>query len=288
MLRGLAAVVLLSVPTQAADPFDGSPETAPSSILQKVSESGGSVPEVGASGIVTFNTPPSAGHGAASETFDSAIYDIWVRNCHTQANLFAAHAYARGLAAGVLACQGDPESSPAYHTAAWALEAPDRTCIYNYGMRCCWPAGSSTPDIASGQGQACAKWACGGQYDPAQTRALPPGQLIESPSPHACAIEAAGGPPNLLSGMALTALTERFRTRARTVRVPSYPTHPEGAELLFTPERLEPCLKCCGSRADMWSGEPSASATPALAKGREDAFRRQCVTACRNSFGSAP
>ena len=151
-------------------------------------------------------------------------------------------------------------------------------------MPCCWESSASSPDIASGSGQQCAQQACGEQYNWSQTRVLPAGKLVESPGPQACAVSASGAPLTLLPAMAVSALSERLRTRAKTVIVPPYPSLPKGAVMVFTEDRHAECLKCCESRASLWSGLPGASVTPNMASGREDLFRRQCLSTCRYSF----
>lgn len=226
---------------------------------------------------------PVSGHNAPSHP---SSYNIWSKNCHTEANFFTAVASARGIAAGILVCQGNPETSPEFHTANWAVDGK-QTCIYNWGLPCCWDASASSPDIGSGMGQVCAQQACGEQYNWSQTRAMPAGKLVESPGPQACAVSASGAPLTLLPAMAVSALTERQRTRAETVLVPPYPSLPKGAVMVFTADRLAPCLKCCEDRASLWSGLPAASVTPNLAVGREDLFRRQCLSTCRYSFSTA-
>lgn len=228
---------------------------------------------------------PRSGHAAEWPAGSSALYNIWSTNCHLEANFFAANAAAQGIPAGILACQGNPESSPAFHTANWAVTQEGQTCLYNWGERCCWASADSPPDIRSGPGEACARWACGGQYDPSQTRALPAGQLVESPGPNVCAVAAAGAPVTILPGAALDALTDRLRTGAPVVRARPHPGLPEGAVLRFDPERLDPCLACCGDRAELWEGAAVTSPSPAIHAARQTKFRAQCETACRSVFG---
>lgn len=265
--------------------FDSKNGSGPGALIQKARASANDgIPEIVGAPLPPAGIPEN-GHNIE---FAPALYNIWSVNCHTEANFFTALASARGIPAGILACQGDPESSPGFHTASWAVAEKGETCIYNYGERCCWDASASSPDIASVRGRQCAQWACGDQYHPDQTRALPAGRLVESPGPHVCAVGAAGGPLTLLPGMAIIALSERLRTGAETIRVPPYPSHPEGAVLTFTSDRLEACLECCGARADLWSGLPEASSTPKLAKARERDFRRLCQRTCRNSFKQVP
>jgi len=232
-------------------------------------------------GVVVTPELPDGGHNTPHH---GSQYNIWSLNCHTQANNFVARAGASGVVAGILACEGNPESSPQYHTANWAVMKEGLSCVYNWGSSCCWKGTDSPPDISADKGNHCARWACGDRYQADKTRAMEAGKLVESPGPHVCAVEAAGGPATLLPGMAVTALTERLKTRAETVQVPAYPHHPEGATLTFTPERLGACMDCCKDRADLWSGNAAASVTPNLAAGREDTFRRQCASACRHAF----
>ena len=227
---------------------------------------------------------PTVGHNTQNQP---AVYDIWALNCHSQANLFVAIATHRGIEAGVLACQGDPMESPAYHTANWALDGKGRTCVYNWGQQCCWDASVAPPDIVSGPGNACARAACGAQYHAAQTRAMPAGIMVESPGPQSCAIFAAGGPLNMQKGRAIAALTERGTTGAGTVRVPVHPDLPEGALLNFSQDRLDTCNACCETRAELWSGNKAASTTLRLAQAREKKFRTQCLSACRYAFSAA-
>lgn len=288
-MRGWGAVLtaaLLSLPAALraeVSGFDGNGSLGAAAPTQAVPDVGGGVPAVGG-GPLPPQAMPATGHNTG---FHPSQYNIWSTNCHTEANFFTAVAHAQGIPAGTLACQGNPESSPQFHTANWAVSQDGQACIYNWGRPCCWSAGGASPDISSGQGQACAQWACGDQYDPAHTRLLAAGQLVESPGPLACTVGAAGGPPTLLPGMALTAIAQRVRSGDETVQVPAYPSLPNGAVLTFTPDRLASCMQCCGDRASMWSGNKAASVTPTLAQGRERQFRTQCQTACRNSF-SAP
>ncbi|MCX5790266.1 MAG: hypothetical protein NTX64_17425, partial [Elusimicrobia bacterium] len=149
---------------------------------------------------------PSLGLGSAK-----LGYNIQAANCHTAANSFAANAAAQGAQGGILKCKGDPEINPGYHTASWFVMPSERTCILNWGNYCCWDAAASPPDLGSGEGLRCAKQACGDQYDPQQTEALPPGKLVETPGPQTCSIIAAGGPPSLLKGPAVDALTDHLR-----------------------------------------------------------------------------
>ncbi|TBR17970.1 hypothetical protein EPO15_15780 [bacterium] len=233
-------------------------------------------------GVVVTRDVPEAGHNSAHHP---SGYNIWAVNCHTQANSFVAQAAGLGLSAGILACDGAAEASPQHHTANWAIIGDGMTCVYNWGSSCCWQGESSPPDTSSGLANKCARWACGDQYNAEKTQAMESGKLIEAPGPQACAIEAAGGPANMLPGAAVTALTERRRTKSDTVSVPASPQLPDGATLTFTPDRLEACHRCCAQRAELWSGNAAASVTKNLADGREDKFRRQCASACRYSFG---
>lgn len=277
-------VLILAAPgsAQTRKRLIGSGGSEEDSLLGRVQASAvGGVPAI--QGVVVTPDVPEAGHNASHHP---AGYNIWAVNCHTQANSFVAQAAARGVAAGILACDGAAEQSPQHHTANWSLIGDGMTCVYNWGSSCCWQGESSPPDTSSGLANQCARWACGDQYKADKTQAMEAGKLIEAPGPQACAIEAAGGPANMLPGTAVTALTERRRTKSDTLQVPASAQLPEGASLTFTPDRLEPCLGCCAERARLWSGNAAASVTPNLAAGREDTFRRQCASACRYSFGA--
>lgn len=272
------ALAALPAPSLAGD-FD-----SPGSVLGRLRSTPSEAPDI--QGVpLSPSDMPAAGHGAQ---FPPSAYNIWALNCHSEANMFAAHAEARGLEGGILACKGDPEKSPAFHTANWINTGGGRTCIVNYGQQCCFSGGGSPPEIGSGMAKQCAQWACGSQYDPAETRALERGKLVESPGAHACAVEVAGGPVTLMRGPAIQALVERSKTGSDTVRVPPSTGHPDEIVLTFSPDRLDPCLKCCDTRAGMWSGAEGASVTKNLASGREDQFRRQCLSACRTAFAPKP
>lgn len=228
---------------------------------------------------------PESGHTAVPR--GRSQYNIWSRNCHTEANFFTANATVQGIPAGILACQGDPERSPEFHTASWVVLRSGRTCIYNYGQPCCWRAAASPPDISRAEGQRCAQQACGDQYREDETRAMPAGRLVESPGPFVCAVAAAGGPMTLLPGPAVDALSERLRTGARTVRPRPHPGLPEGTVLEFPPERLDACLDCCRQRAQGWSGLPDTSPSARMHAGRGEQFRMECERTCRGSFPPA-
>lgn len=276
-IAALLAVLAVAAPAR----LQGQEFEAPAAVVQRIRAAEGAVPDV-EGGPLT----PSAGVLGGHDTgLAAAGYDIWANNCHTQANLFTAHAQGAGADGGALVCRGNPEDSPMYHTANWST-AGGQTCILNYGERCCFDPTGSPPDLSAGRARQCAQWACGAQYKPDETRALPPGMLVEMPGPHVCAFEAAGGPVNTMRGTAVDALVDHARTGARTVRVPPSASHPGGFDLTFTSDRLEPCLKCCGERAGLWSGNSAASVTRNLAQGREANFRRQCASACRASFGA--
>lgn len=276
MLR-LALALAAFLPASAAAQGEPTDEDSLIGMVRASALSG--VPAI--QGTVVTRAMPPAGHNSEHQP---SGYNIWAVNCHTQANSFVAQATGRGMAAGILACDGEAQRSPEHHTANWAIVAKEVTCVYNWGSSCCWPSDASPPDLSSGHGNQCARWACGNQYKEENTVAMAAGKLVESPGPQACAIEAAGGPANMLPGTAVTALTERRRTRSETVQVPSSAQLPDGASLTFTPDRLGPCLSCCAQRAQLWSGVEGASVTQNLANGREDTFRRQCASTCRHSF----
>lgn len=92
------------------------------------------VPRVEGREVTHSGFAPAAGHNLPAH--HGSQYDIWKLNCHTQANVFAAQAAMSGLPAGVLACRGNPESSPQFHTANWAVQPGGQTCIMNWG----WPS----------------------------------------------------------------------------------------------------------------------------------------------------
>lgn len=252
------------------------------SLVEQVqNKSGGGVPKIEGAPVKMSDPVPNAGH---KSSFHPSEYNIWSVNCHTESNLFAAMAFARGVPGGILACKGTPQTSPGYHTAAWAQTPEGQTCIYNYGRPCCWDGTALPPNIESGRGLQCAQQACGNQYVKGVTRVMPPGELVESPGSHVCATEAAGAPLTILPGAAIDALSERVRTGAETIQARATPTHPDGATLTFTPDRLKACLKCCGGRAGMWSGAVKSSPNPAMHQARQQDFQRSCQTACRAVF----
>lgn len=231
---------------------------------------------------------PSLGLGSAK-----LGYNIQAANCHTAANSFAANAAAQGAQGGILKCKGDPEINPGYHTASWFVMPSERTCILNWGNYCCWDAAASPPDLGSGEGLRCAKQACGDQYDPQQTEALPPGKLVETPGPQTCSIIAAGGPPSLLKGPAVDALTDHLRrvqadpaaVKNDEVQVRPHAGNPAGAKLFFNPDRLQPCMTCCDQRANMWdTWAEKKHPAPVKYAGQKQQYLARCQTTCRNSF----
>jgi len=239
-----------------------------------------SVPNLEAKEVIPDIVPPY-GH---SNPYHPSSYNIWTNNCHTQTNLFLMMAQSNGIPAGSISCGGSPETNPGHHTAGWAVNGKDETCIYNYGSSCCWPGTQRPPNVSSGKGLACAKWACGKQYDPKGTRAAAEGKLVESPGSHSCAIKAAGGPLSLPRGVAIEAMVQHIKSGSNKIKTRSIPAYPKGVALDFSPDRVEACLRCCKARGDMWSGNKSASVTANLAGGREKKFRMKCIAACRNSF----
>lgn len=274
--RTLLCALLLAAPLAAAL---GDEDLDPSALLLKARENAAADRQVQAARL--------GGHALSSER-PTVRYNIWSRNCHTEANFFTANATAQGRRAGILACQGDPHNTPEYHTANWIALGGGQMCIYNWGEPCCWRQEGADPSIASGQGLACARAACAEQYHPQETRALPAGELVESPGHLVCTVAAAGGPMQLLPGAAGDAITERLKTGASTVRTRPHPGLPEGAVLTFRPESFAPCESCCLNRAALWADAFDVSPSTTMHAGRQDDFRRRCLSACRASFAGAP
>jgi len=149
-------------------------------------------------------------------------YDIYSDNCHTAANRTVCSARDKSKV-GILACGGDPKTSPEHHTANWLLLGNGEACIYNWGRSCCWKDTGSPPNIASGPGLACAKQACATQYCD-DTRCLAAGEKVEMPGPLVCTVVAAGGKPNGI-----------------------YIENPD-----YSPANRPACLDCCDKRTKYW------------------------------------
>lgn len=228
-----------------------------------------------------------AGHSAGPGTLGPG-YDVWRLNCHSAANQFTAQATAMGLPAGIVACQGDPETSPSFHTPSWVVPDGRQTCLFNWGTSCCWEGAQNPPNLGSGTGAACARWACGVQYGRDQTRPLPAGRLVESPGPAVCVVRAAGGPPSVLPGARADALSERLRTGARAIRTRPHTGMPEGALFRFEPERLDPCLDCCASISQVWVSFAWLSPNGPMHSARAGTYFTQCERACRSAFQEEP
>lgn len=197
------------------------------------------------------------GHG---DKRNDPRYDIWQRNCHNAANTFLWAANGREV--GVLVCQGDPTTSPEYHTANWLQTSDGWACIYNWGSRCCWKDGAGNPPTIAGAGYQCAKWACGAQFadfGTAPTRLLPAGEKVEEAGAMACLRASAFGSPS---------------------------AGPSAAANYSSSKRPE-CNSCCDERADLWAdirgrhGLRTAAEAQTNTEHRED-FRAKCKKACFN------
>lgn len=181
-------------------------------------------------------------------------YDIYSTNCHTAANRTVCAARDKSKV-GVLACGGDPTTSPAHHTANWMLLPSGHACIYNWGRACCWEDAGSPPNIAAGPGMACAIKACDDQYCD-KTRCLPAGEKVEMPGPLVCTVIAAGGKPN-----------------ATAIENPD-----------FGAGRRPACLGCCQERASYWDGLGWTGAKKEkMDKDKQD-FAVKCKAHCDGFF----
>lgn len=178
-------------------------------------------------------------------------YDIWVENCHSSSNRFCLSDPSKTSTRGVLACRLRSLESLGGHTANWEILDNRTTCFYNYGEKCCFDGTESPPNISSGMGRACARWACGRQFCDATT-CLDPGVLVEEPTIQYCVGQTAQSNETLPS---------------EAVR-----------EL---PDDVPRCNSCCEDRADFWSGELHGY-------DKQNNFYNGCKTACRNAFGPTP
>jgi len=201
------------------------------------------------------SAPPWAGPYLGHADASPRPYNIWVDNCHTAANAFCLANPGLVNQRGILACGGNPQGSPAHHTANWEVTPDGWTCIYNWGESCCWEANAIPPDISAGDGQDCAQWACGAQYG-GGTQVLAPGQLVEIPGYAACVRETAG--------LALNALSVT------------------GAD--FSASNRNACLDCCDRRADMWL--PGDSQPGSTGYQQKLDFLRNCKQLCNGFFGN--
>jgi len=194
---------------------------------------------------------PIVGHGD-QKAGRGERYNIWQENCHNAADAFVNAASDRS---GVLVCGGDPVKSPQHHTANWILFDDSWSCIYNWGDRCCWKGAANPPDISSGDGQGCAKWACGPQYrgasEPEPTRVMPTGKLVEDAGAMVCVRTAALG---------------------RAYGTP-------GPDANYSASKKPACLTCCAERADGWRVDPGAR-DKAQSDARRESFRSKCSAAC--------
>jgi hypothetical protein len=151
-------------------------------------------------------------------------YNIWSANCHTAANVTTIQNAGAGDT-GIYACAGTPETSPGYHTINWQVRqspnCPDGgtcTCMYGWGVPCCFPGTGIPPTINTPAAQACADQLCLGQNTPdAGALVLPPGQLVEIPGPAVCVQNVSGGTN-------------------------------------FSASNNAACLSCCDDRANAWPG----------------------------------
>jgi hypothetical protein len=213
-------------------------------------------PSVSPDPVPVPSAPPWSGAYLGHADASPRPYNIWVDNCHTAANAFCLADPTQCDRRGILACGGNPQGSPAHHTANWEVTPDGWTCIYNWGESCCWMANAIPPDINDGgDGQDCAQWACGAQYG-GGTQVLPPGQLVEIPGYAACVRETAG--------LALNALSVT------------------GAD--FSASNRNGCLDCCDRRADMWL--PGDSQPGSTGYQQKLDFLRNCKQLCNGFFGN--
>lgn len=184
-------------------------------------------------------------------------YDIFAWNCHSNSNLCTLNA-PPGEQRGPCVCHPSAVNTPAHHSFSWIIReynGASWTCIMNYGQACCWQANQNPPDISGGDGQRCARWACGNQYRATQTRCLPAGTLVEIPGPSACVRQALGIGPNELG-------------------IGSRPVAAIEDDL---PGNRQRCLACCAYRGHMWGSYQPAE---------QQNFLQQCNTLCRGAIGN--
>ncbi len=181
-------------------------------------------------------------------------YDIYSKNCHTAANRTVCAARDKSKV-GILACGGDPKTSPEHHTANWLLLDNGEACIYNWGRACCWKDQGSPPNIVSGPGLACAQQACSTQYCD-DTRCLPAGEKVEIPGPLVCTITAAGGKPNAI-----------------------YIENPN-----YSPANRPACLACCDKREKYWDAIGWTGALEEKRVKDKQMFASKCRKYCNGFF----
>ncbi len=192
---------------------------------------------------------PNVGHG--KKTPDR--YNIYGAECHTAANRSICNA-PKGAKVGVLQCQGSSTMDVRFHTASWYIFKTGKSCIFNWGQKCCWDdaAHPNLPDIAGGRAKTCAQWACGAQYSPAATRPLVADKYVQRTGPFLCLVLTTGG-----------------RTDLPLDQEAKY----HGEELLNS------CVRCCNEKADFWGGDGGANSTAQFQRDREE-FRHKCRRVC--------
>jgi hypothetical protein len=177
-------------------------------------------------------------------------YNIWSANCHTAANSMTLQNLGQNDT-GVFACQGNPETSPAYHTINWQVRpspnCPDGgtcTCMYGWGDKCCWPDTANPPNLDSADAKDCASKLCIGQYDADAGTAhfLDAGQLVEIPGPAVCVRQTSGGTN-------------------------------------FDPSLKDSCLSCCDTRANYWDAQK-------WGRNYKIEFLSSCRSLCNGFFGN--
>jgi hypothetical protein len=177
-------------------------------------------------------------------------YNIWSANCHTAANSMTLQNLGQNDT-GVFACQGNPETSPAYHTINWQVrQSPNCpgggncTCMYGWGQSCCWADTAVPPNLNSAAAQNCAAKLCIGQYnaDAGTAHFLPPGQLVEIPGPAVCVRQTSGGTN-------------------------------------FDPSLKGACLSCCDTRANYWNASQ-------WGRDYKIEFLSSCRSLCNGFFGN--
>ena len=199
--------------------------------------------------------PANTGHAGPPDP-----YNIYVWNCHSATNLCTLTA-PQGEQRGALVCGTGAVNTPAVHSASWGVfnwGGNAWSCIYNWGNACCWQAGVTPPNVAGGDGQRCARWACGDQYNAAQTTTLPAGQMVEIPGYSACVREVTTGRVNKLgvnSDEVSTAMAN-------------------------APANQASCLACCDRRGNMWNGSGYDRQNLRLD------FMNNCRTLCNGFFGN--
>ncbi len=197
---------------------------------------------------------PGTGHAGPPDP-----YNIYVQNCHTATNQCTLTA-PEGEVRGALICGAAAITTPTTHSASWGIFVQNRmsvTCIYNWGRACCWQGATNPPDVSSGDGLRCAKWACGDQYRPGTTT-LPAGDMVEIPGYAACVREVTTG-----------AVNDPVAGRDGLEDALKDPASSQAS-----------CLACCTRRANMWNG--SGYDNPIF----KNDFLTQCRALCTGFFGN--